>query len=123
MVNEDAILRQMGANEELHAQGKLSYHAMCVKNEALQAQLQAACSHSRTEKDDLGDGDYILWCANDTCGVMVEKHVKDKEKARLSGPPGKATRKKGGCVVVGAMLVGAASAIGWAAVEAVRMIL
>lgn len=115
----------MAANEELHAQGKLSYNAMCLLNEALMEQIQAACSHSKTEKDDLGDGDYILWCANDHCGVMVKKHVKDKKKAESSGTVGTTKKKKksSGCVVIAVAVVGAASAVLWAATEAVQAIL
>lgn len=125
MVDEDAILSKMAANEELHAQGKLSYNAMCLLNEQLMAQMQAACSHSKTEKDDLGHGDYILWCANDNCGIMVEKHVKDKKKAESSGAVGKTKKKKksSGCVVLVAAVVGVASAVLWAANEAIQAIL
>lgn len=123
MASEDQILAQMAANEQLYADGKLSYPAMCAKNEALQAQIQRSCNHSNTEKEDLGDGDYILWCAKDTCSVMVQKHVKDKAKAASVGTPGKTKKRSRGCVVLGVLLVGAVSALGLGAAEVIRMIL
>lgn len=122
MANEDAILAQMMANEMLCEEGKLSYEAMCVKNNALLEQLQANCRHAKTEKEDLGDGDYLIWCANDNCGVLVRKNVKDETKSQETGTVG-TTRRKKGCIVVGIAIVGAASTFMWSVAEVVSSVL
>jgi hypothetical protein len=121
--SEDELAQQMAKNAELFDQGKLSQNAMWLLNEQLQDQIQAQCSHSKTEKDDHGDKGYILWCANDRCGVMVANHMKNKSDAKEAGTVGKTTKPKSGCVVVGIALLGALSSLIWWAADVVSTVL
>jgi hypothetical protein len=92
-----------------HNAGEISYDEMVKRESAELDWIQKRCPHKNREPDHA-----TVWC--DDCGA-------DLGPSASTGDSGGLVVVKGGCVVVGAMLIGAITAVAWSLIETAQAIL